>query len=175
MSNQDFQDVSRLLPRLSDEQLRAVKTKVSALLGTGADIGKPLSESLSDDWLLISLSEELKARGFDVPPLSRLPRTKFYRTYTKDAPRIREWLERVVPNLTKVQRLAFGNVVACCYFRWIDRGQEFGKGYRLSMGTALTMIANLPEALEKGYPGYARSGMLRALVAAEPTNGHARH
>jgi hypothetical protein len=125
-----------------------------------------------EDWLLDAICEELHQWRLPVPhPRSALKALAQYKTYWRDSRLVREWLERN-GNVQAVQRANLARVAVRCYFRYIDRRSgSWSEAAPLSIHSALAFIDYLPDAVEAGFPGYARNGLLGALATTVPVDG----
>ena len=112
------------------------------------------------DWLLEGLYSELKTNGFDgmLPPYNKVPTITGYDDYVVFSAGLRAEFEKRVPNMTRLQKLQLGRVLARAYAR------ELSQFPGVSLRAMLQQIDRLPDAVERSFPGYLRSGVLALLI-----------
>lgn len=155
----DFKDILASLPALTPYQLEEVRKRVSALQNFMGQRGTR-EETVDDDWLLSGIIEHLKASGLGatIPPYGVIKKLHGYAVFNKKSVKIREFIEKEVPNLTKTEKRAMGIVLARCLDHNIKDWSE------VSLTTLMRFVGKVPEALDESYPGYTQAGCLHMLV-----------
>jgi len=138
--------------------LRAVRQRASALLSLSTD-----TADVEDDWLLYGIGHELSSRGLGrMPPTSIVVTLNDYKTYDKHAEAMKAFLLNAVENsgdpLSRNQRRALGCICARSLAGYIASFSEVG------LNTMLRHVGNIQQAVDRSFPGYLASGMLRFLL-----------
>ena len=155
-----FQEILALLPKLSPDELKQVKTRVSFLLGQGKTKAEDKNEEFND-WLTLGIVYELQRRGTVAKDLNNFILKKSApSSYVENCAMVCKHLEGRVSSsiLDPVQLVILGRMVARCEADYLS---FFGE---VSLRQMLCNIGNIPIAIERSYPGYVQSGMLDFLV-----------
>lgn len=154
----DYQHILAKLPALSRTELKEVRLRASALLSMSTD-----TSEAEDDWLLYGVGHELISRGMGkLPPTSVLVTLNDYKTYDKQAETLKAFLLHAVEGtgaaLHRNERRALGCICARSLAGYITSFSE------VSLATMLRYSAKMPQAVDRSFPGYLASGMMRFLL-----------
>jgi hypothetical protein len=163
-----FQTLLCQLPTFSQDELKQIKTRVSALLGSDAAV--PIEDEFKLDWLTEGILHVLKARGLMIGnlPLKQIKRMA-PTDYAARCTRVRDFLlKRESPAFQGPALTALGRKVAEALVEHIMSWNTKGKGIGLPL--VLACIDKVPEALDAAFPGYLESGLLYLIV--RPRSAH---
>lgn len=163
-------DILAKLPRLSPDELATVMVRCRALTaysGTAAPPGKAAvkkGRSNEDryEYLIEGLRTTLSSRNLLVKFSNEtLHGMKSYKSFLKDAGAIDEWINKLVPGMTRTERFAVG---VLCSEALADYFSQFPR-FTVSLQTLLVNYKSLPKAFEWAFPGYAEQGWTRVLIS----------
>lgn len=154
-----------LLPKLSPEELKVVKTSIQAVEGLllGTSSTRIVQSELSEDWLLQGLLSYMQTRG----SLSSKGKAFYmmksgssYRAYIDRKPVFYEWAARVEKGLrtTTRHRTQLAYVCAMALGNYLDDLNIY------SVPTMLKNVDKIPEAMEKAFPGYMVGNLLPFVI-----------
>ncbi len=111
--------------------------------------------------MLRGILREIERRGLEVHPGFRIKKMGSFASFATKSERVRELLEKTVPNISLTQRRYLGELSAYClcdYVVW----KGFSKDVSLSV--LLERVDFIPHALERSFPGYLEAGALGTVL-----------
>lgn len=163
------QDVKHMIDQLTRDELREVREYVSLMLSQGG-ASTPARERVrtnDEDFARIALDcivRVMRARGADVRSVSVLERSQMHASFVRkfvgeeDEEGLVAYFRRIIRR-NKIERTAFMHVAINCLY---DELIEMDK--TVSATTMMAQIHRLPAVVNRCFPGYARSGLLRLVV-----------
>ena len=149
-----FADLVKLLPSLSQQQLKIVKGHVDALTSSGTP------DEVSTDWLLVFIMDEFAYKGVynNKIPMSVVRGNQFYQKHKQELVVTCQYVEALLTECrSDVHRFRMRKVIAASFVSWwLDKRSNIP----ISLGTIMQQVKNLPQAVEYALPGYAKSGVL---------------
>lgn len=144
------------LPKLTPAELAEVRLHISALAVLD---GVPQI----DDWLLQGIMVILDDLGLGdtVPHRFKITNRRQFYGYLDKAEKVRSVCETSVPNMTKLDRMGLGRLLARCLASYIEKFRA------VSLNALLQHVDLALPALEECFPGYRQSGHLRVVLRRE--------
>ena len=156
MSN-DLDEVLSRLPRLTEEELTDVKGRVTFLLSSGP--GKTSTPSSDDSHLILDvLGEVLQSLGSETVHPAVLRKTSIFPAFKRKVPVLMEYVRAA--GVRNEQRAVLRLGIEILY-RYLEKHGP------VSSRTIMQHIHRVPSAINRQFPGYAKSGLLRAIVRGE--------
>lgn len=153
----DLELVLELLPGLREDDLEEVTKQIKAL----AQFHRRSNVDIQQDYLLQGIFYEVEWMGLGetIPPFFKLKNAKSFNAFGKHSVRIRDMLERHLPDLTLPDKLLLGRLCARILREYMETwcAPDFSG--------LLANISRLPRAIEDSYPGYLRNGAMRYIIA----------
>lgn len=158
-----FDDVTRLLPGMTPDQLRQVIARSTVLLG-GADHPPNLDTDLA---LVHSVvSSVLASRGTRCPPLGVIVRQSYFPELRMGAQVLCEYVDKYVLPSTRGERAKALRV----FIEMIVRGLP-PRGIPVTVRTVCQSLTSVGAYVEQQFPGYLESGLLPVVVRRAPAGG----
>jgi hypothetical protein len=156
MAKIQTKEVLELIPTLPMQEVKRIRDHCTVALQL---LGKQ-TEVEHNDWLLEGIFSELRKRGLreTLPSNFRLKNSRSFAGYLDKSKLVRDALLIAVPDLSRAEEYALGDVVARSLVRYVEAFSD------VSVESVLRHVQYVPQALEKSFPGYLASGMLRALL-----------
>jgi len=146
------------LPELSREQLQQLAARVAFLLGDNKKGAREDGDGI-ETWLLDGIRYELKCRGLpDDFPLAAVKRWKQYKEFSQVAPHVGEWLDGLIPDMTRVERVSLSNVAAETLAYHLSTFTTVG------LEQMLHFYGRVPDAFNNAFPGYAANNWVRMIL-----------
>lgn len=148
----EFSDVLRALPSLNRTQLEELRTKAAFLISRRPNTATSMED---EDWLLYGIKTELVRRGLENPDFI-FRKNESFRSFITISPKVRELLESAAPGLSLTERRWLGEVAA----------KELAKYLRvdISLRSMLEHASQIPQALNRAFPGYMEGRMLGIVI-----------
>ena len=159
MAEQDFQSTVALLPNLSKQQLRHVRSVIDQHLlqpGEGED------PSQDDDAQLFytQSASVLTARGLRCPPWPTFRRMGIYRHLRNNLPAVQDFSETNFGDLKRVARQRLYRIYAELLIDWLERNPRVPT----KIGVYFQNLGLIPELVHDAFPGYAQQGWLPMVL-----------
>lgn len=153
-----------LLPRLSAKDREQVRQRLIAL--ATLDLGPKARDHDPTDWLLDGIVAELTARGLEtsIPPKGAWPKLLQWKQYCAARPGLESWAVKRAPTFTRTDWAVFGLTAARVLATHLTAFTE------VNIRTMLAHANELPEALQRAFPGYAESRLLGFIIKAQRRN-----
>ncbi len=156
--DQDFQSTVALLPKLSKQQLRHVRSVIGQYL-LQPDGGKDPSQD--DDELFYGQSASvLNERGLRCPPWPAFQRMKTYRHFQKHLPVIQDFTTNNFGELKRLGRQRLYKIYAELLTDWLENHPSAP----MKIGVYFQNIGMVPELVCDAFPGYAQQGWLPMVL-----------
>ena len=166
MAEQDFQSTVALLPSLSKQQLRHVRSVIDQhLLQPGE--GEDPSQDDDAELLYTQSASVLTARGLRCPPWPAFRRMKIYRHLRNHLPTIQDFSGTNFGNLKRIERQRLYRIYAELLADWIEHNPKVPT----KIGVYFQNLGLIPELVHDAFPGYAQQGWL-PLVLQLGTRDH---
>ncbi len=157
----DYDDIVKLLPRLSHEQLRVVKMRTDAAmsLAKSGRINDDKRENNSDDIMALEcISSVLKSKGMEFGATAILRKSPVFGMFKTDkVPAVTAYLERAGfdRNETRAMiQIGLELLIA-------DLGRM---GLLISGRALMSHFHRIPSLLNQAFPGYAEAGFLTQVL-----------
>lgn len=144
------------LTRLDDHQAQQVQARLT-LRQQAKGVTTPKEHHLERDYLLQSIEETMRAKGYGRPSDKRLQKElAFYRSVRKEvlAP-----LAEITGPLSAQHQLLFGRLCARALVKYLT-SQRGEISYRI----VLLGVEQLRDALDAAFPGYIDAGLLSLVI-----------
>jgi hypothetical protein len=149
-SQTPYEHVKETLPKLTQTQLKDLSNRCKALLSRS-------DEKVDEDWILEGLITELRLQGISVPSIAKIKSASHYPSYAAKSQDLRTSLETKY-KLTKIQKRQLSKICIKCLI-------EHVRGFSdVSLWTLSNHIDEIPQALDKAFPGYLSSNLLMFLL-----------
>jgi hypothetical protein len=152
------------------EVAKAAEAHARMLSGNGLDKCDKNSltkeSSIMDDWLFFGISAYLKKSGQlsgSQSAVYLLEKRKGYQTYRKKRPSLDAYFADIDKQLTTVSAHKIHLAILCAD----ALADLLTKRGVFSVNAMLTQIDKIPEALERMFPGYLRSGLMAFILEQE--------
>ena len=166
MDEQDFQSTITLLPSLSKQQLRQVRSVIDQhLLQPGE--GEDPSQDGDAELLYQQSSSVLTARGLRCPPWPAFQRMGNYRHLRNHLPAIQDFSGTNFGDLKRVARQRLYRIYAELLADWVEHNPRVPT----RIGVYFRNLGMIPELVHDAFPGYAQQGWL-SLVLDMGTRDH---
>ena len=149
-------DVLKLLPKLSQQELAVVRAAVDHLLD-GSDI-------VQGDSTLSLYDVVSAAVGRGYLSFQEFRKMTAYKTWRRDGPAVVQFIERTFPQSHKVTKTAIMSFLV----RALIDDMKMLK-IPITIGTVTKQISQLPQVLDRCFPGYVESNMTHVIVKAMET------
>jgi hypothetical protein len=155
MKKTDYEMLAERISELTLQQAIDLRRKLNFLKDQKADGDD------HDDWLLKGIFKVLNDRGLGhtIPSNFRIKSSKSFGGFATQSERVRTFLDKAIPNMNVMEQTILGNLCAITLANLIESWDR-----EVSLETMLFHIGRIPEALERSFPGYIQSRMLRLLV-----------
>ena len=156
-------DILGQLPALPKADRDAIKARLIALdtLDTSPSINSPSTSQ--DGVVLHAICDFMRQNGLENPPIASLTKSPQYHAFALKCPQVISYLG----SLSKLERETL---------LFIGIGVRYDNlcemGVVVTARTLMSHIHRLPGALNRSFPGYAKSGYLKLIVRKK--NGHVR-
>jgi hypothetical protein len=158
----DLRKVIEVLPNLSNHDLKELKVRIGFLLKhstTGTEspyehVETPSSEELM---MLEAISNVLRSQGEELNSVAWLKKSSRYAAFKNNLPPVFEFLNHVKLSNTEMRAILEIGV------QLVIENMHF-IGAPVTGRSIMNHIRSMPAAINRMFPGYARSGMLHMLV-----------
>jgi hypothetical protein len=156
-----LQQIQAMLPRLNAEDSRKLRLLLDSRFKEKAATNPTVGSQ--DDWLLPGIKAQLRKRGLNYGNISP---ERLAPNYTKDAVRICTQLRKQLRKesrfeLKHVHLLVLGGIIAEAL---IEHLKQTRPNAPTGLKLLLTSVNEIPEAIERSFPGYLASGMVHMLL-----------
>ncbi len=150
MSNKlTYSQVKQAIPDLNEREIKDLYNRCKALI--------KIDTTPDDDWLLEGVIQELRNQGIYVPAFSKIKTLPTYAAYAEKSEQLRTILERQGIS-SKLEKRQLAAITAKCLIEYLRSFTD------VSLHTMMAHIDNIPQALERAFPGYLRANMLMFLL-----------
>lgn len=167
-----FQQIQGLLPKLTADERRKLKTLLGAFSGEHSPAARGKPEKRVDgavgDWLLAGIVWELARRGLGRKHIDQVIVRRLSPTYEEESAAIRAVLIEYFGKPRQEELVALGRIVARTIADHRSSATPLGLKFMLN-GTK-----NALEAIDASYPDYLMTGMLHWLLQSSVKANNAR-
>lgn len=156
-----YDEVIKLLPKLTPEELQKVHVRVKGYLSVaGGATGRVTSDTPNfhnndHDWLMDGIYSELRRRGL-LGEKQRLPKSVIPSTYEAKAAGVRMLLLSYQKDKSGRLCAALGQTAARALAEYIELDLKF----TVSPKMMFMLVDKIPVALDTAFPGYLTAGLL---------------
>ena len=145
---------------LTTEELGVLRTHVGAMLSLGpSSADRILTATSHDDWVLMGIVDYMRSNQLDLAGIPQLTSGRHYDTYKVKLPPIMKYLRMAGDKTAQRALLRLG--IGLLHHDLVNMG------WAVSSRTLMAHIHRMPAAINRGFPGYAQSGLLSMIVRAE--------
>jgi hypothetical protein len=156
MSEEAFKQVTSLLPKLTEDELAALRQRLSALRSMGP---APSTNGCADpDLVLHTLCDTLCGLGVEFSNPAQLKRTQGFKAFVPKAEAVMQFIRKAASTRNQ-QRALLGLGIRLLY------DNLKGIGCPVSSRLVMAHLHRLPSVVNQSFPSYAESGLLGMLIA----------
>ena len=155
----DLHKVIEVLPNLSNHDLKELKVRIGFLLKHSAESPFERAETPSSEELMMldAISSVLRSQGEELNSAAWLKKSSRYAAFKNNLPPVFEFLSHV--KLSNAEMRAILEIGV----KLVIENMHF-IGAPVTGRSIMNHIRSMPAAINRMFPGYARSGMLHMLV-----------
>ena len=156
MSEHGVQAARQAIRELSNEELRSLRSELSALIALSKNTPEPPPDNRVEDVATL-VNGELRALGFEGLPTERL--RGFCKHYNQTCAALWSFARSAMPYSQRIEHLALLRLGVRMLVKNID-----ALGIPVTHAVVMRQLGRLPAVVNAGFPGYAQAGLLGLVV-----------